>query len=361
MGISREFIVSLIRGEAWVLLASAIFLLIHGAWIRWHRRRDRRLLNKAYGELAAMLDQTKAGEREAHPNRRQHSAFFRGLPPRILIKLIVETDRAISGTQEWLSRLKRETGLVQLAEAYCSSVFWWRRLEGARLLTVMDAGQSVMPDLLQDPHPTVRAQAVEWASLHPSQKLAEKLLRLLRDGAGLYRFAVLDGLTRMGTHAAGAMVEFLSGPSEESFVLVMRVASSVAGPGFLKPALTLSQDPSAPIRAGAAALLGALGGSESVNALLALLRDSAPEVRAAAARSLGKLAHWPATPLLAENLRDRSWEVRREAGLALRAVGSPGILMLRRLLADKDHFAADMAKQVLDMPTGDRELQEQWT
>jgi hypothetical protein len=36
--------------------------------------------------------------------------------------------------------------------------------------------------------------------------------------------------------------------------------------------------------------------------------------------------------------------------LALRAVGSPGILFLRRSLSDYDAFAADMAKQVLDLP-----------
>jgi hypothetical protein len=34
----------------------------------------------------------------------------------------------------------------------------------------------------------------------------------------------------------------------------------------------------------------------------------------------------------------------------MRRLGSPGLLMLRRALDDPDRFAADIARQVLDMP-----------
>jgi HEAT repeat protein len=88
-----------------------------------------------------------------------------------------------------------------------------------------------------------------------------------------------------------------------------------------------------------------------VQELLDLLTDPVPEVRATAAHALGKLGHWPAVSHLAPLLRDRAWIVRREAGLALRALGAPGLLYLRRYLTDADHFAADMAQQVLDLPS----------
>ena len=93
----------------------------------------------------------------------------------------------------------------------------------------------------------------------------------------------------------------------------------------------------------------ALGG-RGVEVLVELLGDSTPEVRAAAARALGKLAHWPVAATLATLLRDRAWDVRREAGLALRALGAPGTLLLRRSLAHADPFTVDMARQILDLP-----------
>jgi hypothetical protein len=42
--------------------------------------------------------------------------------------------------------------------------------------------------------------------------------------------------------------------------------------------------------------------------------------------------------------------VRSQSALALRRLGAPGELMLRRALDDADRFAADIARQVLDAP-----------
>jgi HEAT repeat protein len=87
-----------------------------------------------------------------------------------------------------------------------------------------------------------------------------------------------------------------------------------------------------------------------VEVLMELLGDEDAGVRASAAEALGKLGHWPAAPSVARLLRDPAWRVRREAGLALRALGSPGQLLLRRSLADEDRFAAEMSRQILDLP-----------
>jgi HEAT repeat protein len=87
-----------------------------------------------------------------------------------------------------------------------------------------------------------------------------------------------------------------------------------------------------------------------VNALTERLDDHEQEVRTEAARALGALGHWPAASRLAAALRDPAWIVRRESALSLRALGAPGLLFLRRALCDKDEFAADMARQALDLP-----------
>ena len=83
---------------------------------------------------------------------------------------------------------------------------------------------------------------------------------------------------------------------------------------------------------------------------MVLLVDDNSSVRAAAAESLGRMHHWQAASKLADGLRDPTWRVRRGAGLALRAIGAPGVLFLRRALSGDDQFAADMAQQVLDLP-----------
>jgi hypothetical protein len=282
---------------------------------------------------------------------KQDASMLLTLPPHLLTKLFGYIDRTLTGNERaCLTRLGLETGLSDLAERYCHSRLWWRRLEGARLLTLIRTGESVVPGLLADPHPWVRAQAAEWAGVHPTAEVIEKLLALLADPSGLCRFTVQDSLIRIGPQAVEPLLKFLNDHTGPVLEPALEVALSLAEPRFSEPALALCENTSPRVRALAAALLGALGGRESVDVLTTLLDDPVPEVRAAAASSLGKLHHWPAARWLAGALRDQAWIVRREAGLALRAVGSPGLLFLRRSLSDHDPFAADMARQVLDLP-----------
>jgi HEAT repeat protein len=174
---------------------------------------------------------------------------------------------------------------------------------------------------------------------------------LLADPSLLCRFTAQDSLLRIGSPVIGPLTEYLmqvSTTHEKEGGLA--VAAGLASPSFLPAAVRLANDSSPQVRGRAATILGALGGTEATAVLIALLSDPAINVRAAAAHALGSLTHWQAATSLGELLRDASWEVRREAGLALRALGAPGRMLLRRLLRDRDPFAADMARQILDLP-----------
>ena len=346
----RSLLIYVVCTEALILGVSTVVVVIHGIWLQTYRKWSSHLLDRAHAIVAGALDDL----REPHPNsgeKRQDPRLLLTLPPHLLTKLFGYIDRTLTGNERaCLTRLGLETGLSDLAERYCHSRLWWRRLEGARLLTLIRTGDQVVPGLLEDPHPWVRAQAAEWAGVHPTAEVIEKLLTLLADPSGLCRFTVQDSLIRIGPPAIDPLLEFLNTHSGAVLEPALEVALSLAEQRFSEPALKLCTDVSPRVRALAASLLGALGGSESVEVLTSLLEDPVPEVRAAAAGSLGKLHHWPAAKWLAGALRDHAWIVRREAGLALRAVGSPGILFLRRSLSDHDPFAADMAKQVLDLP-----------
>jgi HEAT repeat protein len=175
---------------------------------------------------------------------------------------------------------------------------------------------------------------------------------MLEDPRTLCRFTVQDSLLRLGGAAVDPIVKRLGKerPSTFEAVGMLKVAAGLAEPKLLEPALRLCKDGRPEVRVLAAGLAGRLGGKQATAQLLTLLGDKAPEVRAAGAKGLGRLGYWPSAGPLSKCLRDRSWDVRMEASMALRNLGNPGLLILRRFLGDDDRFAADMAKMVLGLP-----------
>lgn len=329
--------------EMLLCVACVLLVLGHGVFAECFEKWSRPLLDTGTLELSDTLQQggSAAGSFET----------VKSLPRSLQIRVFSGLMPALSPDhQQRLTAVAREIGLVAHGERLCRRASWWDRLHGVRLLTVVGGGEGIVPTLLSDRRLEVRAQAASWAATHPSKKVIERLLELLPDPTGLTRFSVQDSLLRIGAAIEGPLAEFLARNSGASVKAALEVAAGFPDARFLPAALVHAKDADAEIRSRAAALLGALGGSEATAALLDLLNDPVAEVRAETARVLGKLAHWPAAPRLATLLRDRAWIVRREAALGLRALGAPGILLLRKYTSDTDRFAADMARQILDLP-----------
>jgi HEAT repeat protein len=340
--VSSWLIVRAILVEAILLVGAVGVVMGHTLRKQWYVARSKPLLGRARGALTAVLEHSQPS--------RASLAELRVLPPRIQAQFLVEFARNLRGEQrQRLGTVARDLGFVSRAEALCASRWWWRRLRGARLLTYFGGGTAVVPGLLGDPHPAVRAQAAEWAGYHALPLVIDHLLELLGDSVGLVRFAAQDSLLGGGDVVIEPLCRYLSTRSGPGLEAALEVAIGLADPRFFAPALTLCREDRASVRSLAATLVGALGGREAAAELVTLLGDPAPGVRTAAAHAMGILGHWPATPILANLLRDRAWTVRREAGLALAALGAPGTLFLRRALSDHDRFAADMARRVLDM------------
>lgn len=325
------------------LLGLAALLLLHALWLRWRELSTQPKLARARQSLVQALGMGRLGSRAV---RR-----LRSLSRPNQIAILAEMAPNLRGyQQEWLKEQAGKIGLIAWADSRCRSRWWWRRLEGARLHTLLGSGEATVPALLTDGHPAVQAQAAEWATDHPSPRMIVALLMLLNRSSGLSRYAVQDSLLRMRGPVVEPLRASLSNLSGRRAIGALEVAIGLASPEFLAVALVLCRDKIAQVRALSATLLGALGGGDSVDLLVELLEDPAPQVRAAAATALGKLGHWMAAAALATLLSDPTWEVRREAGLALRAFGPPGNLLLRRSLRDQSKPAANMARQVLDIP-----------
>lgn len=321
--------------------ALAVALVLgHGVWLRvYHAWAEPRL---AAGRLA-LSELVNAPEGAS-------DARLRAMPPGLRMRVFVELARVLTGSAKTRLRGAAERlGLVRRAVRDTGSRFWRTRLRGARILTRLGGSARVMLPLFHDRSAAVRIQAAEWAAEEGSPEAALALVALLADGDPLCRNAVQDSLVRLGGAGVPALADFLATDDPAAAARALRVAAAVPHQGFLAPAVRLSESPDAQVRALAVAVLAALGGEEATASVGSHLDDPHPAVRAAAAEAVARLGWWAAAPRLAPLLRDPAWTVRRAAGLALWQLGSPGILQLRRLRGDGDRFAADMARQVLDL------------
>jgi hypothetical protein len=349
----RELVEAALIGEGVILLLSLAILFGHAALAHRRRRHWRVPVEKG---RRALLEVVRNGRMT-----RADEATLYGLPVRHQIRLFTELVPSITGqSRAQLAQLAREIGLIPVAERMAGGKDWRDRLHGVRLLSAVGGGERVVPPLLDDPHPAVRAEAVEWAGTHPTPELIDRLVGLLPRTDRYGCFVVRDSLLRVGEAAVGPLARYLERHDGRDAEPALDVAAGVPDVRFAGPAVRLCQDPLPQVRARAAALAGAVGSEEAVGRLQTLVHDEDAEVRAAAAAALGRLRHWPSAPVIAPLLRDRAWIVRSQSALALRSLGSPGLLYLRKGLGDDDPFAADISRQVLDLPDSSAQ-RERWT
>jgi HEAT repeat protein len=333
----------LVVAEALLVVVAVAVLVGRGALLSTRRRRQGPRLARATRTIAAATegqvpDHAAVADLARLPRAAQIFAFGQ------------LGDNLIGAQKRALCRIAGQAGLIAKAEEWCTARRWGQRLRGARLLTLLEGGADVVPHLLDDPRPEVRAQAAQWAGTHPDAESIDRLLTMLGDRETLCRFTVKDALLRVGRPAIEPLLRHLTEVDGDPAAETLELAAGIADSRFLQPALTHCRASHVQTRSKAATLAGAIGGSEATAVLTELLRDDAPEVRSASAQALGRLRHWPAAGALRECLRDPAWDVRLAAALGLRGLGAPGVLVLRQAMTDSDPFARDMACQVLELP-----------
>lgn len=343
---SEGLALSLVIAEAFLATLVVTVLIARGCLLSARRRAQGPRLARATQTITAAVE----GRAPDHAAVRELAGMPRGAQIFAFGQL---GDNLVGAQKQELSRIAGQAGLIDKAESWCGARRWGQRLRGARLLTLLEGGHDVVPRLLDDPRPEVRAQAAQWAGAHPDAASIERLLTMLGDSETLCRFTVKDALLRVGRPAIEPLLHHLTGADGDPAAEVLELAAGIADTRFLRPALTHCRSQHVATRSRAAALTGAIGGAQATAILTELLADDAPEVRASAAKALGGLRHWPAAGALAECLRDPDWNVRKAAALALRSLGAAGVLVLRRAMTDSDPFARDMACQVLELPGDD--------
>lgn len=337
--ITDQLVLAVLVGEAALLALGLGVLFGYAAWrgarTAWLRPRIR--------ATRTAVSQTLASN--------QNLPTVPWMPQKEVVRVLAEATRTVDmAARERLTTLPIHARLLSRAERRCGSRRWPRRLKGARLLTILAAGDNVVAPLLDDARPEVRSEAAAWVAHHPTPARVTRLIQMLDDDALSCRLVARATLIRLGRRSVRPVVCHLTSAQPAALVSTLDVAARLTDPAILGPALAhrSSTDPAA--RTAVADVLASLGGLDAIRALQELLEDPHAGVRATAAAGLGALAHWPSAPLLAHRLGDPAWQVRRAAGLALLRLSAPGRVYLQRARQSEDAFASDMAQQVLDLP-----------
>ena len=344
-GTTVSLLTPIIVMEAVVLATAIVVLMAHAVWRKAHERRRAARHDRGRPLFAdALLSATD--ERLVN--------WLLAQPMSHRLELCSEYAATVHGhALERLEAVARRVGVTAYAEACCGSRRWRRRLRGARALTALAHHQAVpglARTLVNDAHPLVRAQAIEWLSRGSTASTAALVVDRMADPAALVRFAAQDAVRNAGEAAVEPLLRFLRTRSGPECHGALNAVRGLASPALLPSVLALTKDPCAETRALATATLGALGGADGISQLQRGLGDAAPAVRAAATHAIGQLGHWPAAPDVAALLEDAHFGVRREAASALRRLGAPGMLLLRRAASRPEGAAAGIAKHVMSLP-----------
>lgn len=276
--------------------------------------------------------------------------FLRAQPPHVAFRSVARLTTAYVTfqRQQILAPLLRDEAWVRDILRYGRSIFWWRRFDAARLLSIVGGPDDIalVATLLADPSPAVRLVAID-AAARLGGRLVDLELDSLpgrQDAVQQYQFAALN---RHPAIVAAALVPRLR-PEVPATMLNAWIdaAGASANPDALRQVRSLALHPAPEVRLHVARALRRLAEPETVPVLLSLLADADWRVRAQAARALGALRIISATRPLAEAVRDRAWWVRYRAALALAQIGGEARQQLLAVSRGNDPLARDMSTLV---------------
>lgn len=330
--------------EAIGAVVMVTLLLLSGS--RRRRRSERRAAARA---AVARLVATRLNR---EPRAPADEAAIRSSSRGDVIRAITEYAPSVGGgDRAVLAEIADVVGLRKSARRRLASWMWWRRLEAARLLTLLGADEAEILRMIGDNESMVRAQGAAAAAAWPFVGAPRTLVGMMRDASDLVRFEAMQAIVRLGS--AGTEEVFAELRSDAwttgtGLRSLLELAAAIATPDAVDIGRRFSTSADASIRCAAAKVLAAVGGEAACARLTELLADENTDVRRTAARALGVMGEWRASAALGDRLDDDSHEVRIAAASALQRLGPPGMLMLRRALNRTSERAAAVARQTLD-------------
>jgi hypothetical protein len=336
--------------EGGVFVSIVLFLVIHRFYTT--RRRDilARERKRIMDALTSWVLGTSTGEALAHTlSAHEGSGTVRQL-------ILIVASHVPEAQRDELAKILRQDAWVGTIKRYAKSVFWWRRMGAAQMLslTATDSDEATMARLVADENITVQTAAVRSLLRIPRVPLIAMVLDRLPRQPAILRAIQGETLHKLWTLTLPLLVERLThrnAPADHLEAWI-NFADLIGAPDTLEPIIALHNHPDANVRIATAKALRRGYQTSAASALMTLLDDTDWRVRGQAARGLGALAVQSAIPQLRDALGDSNWWVRFRAGLALAQMGESGRRALREARTTPDKFAADMAAMVSGLSDG---------
>lgn len=336
--------------SAWLVLVLVTILLTIAA-IRIRRKRRLDVSDRTQALISGLLFEYLSGALRTDD-------FIEGTRPYSVQQVATVLERYVANltgeSRDALDRFFERSGMLEAARRMCRSVFWWTRLEGARILGAGGSriGAPLLLDMLDDGNFAVRIAAARALGKSEDPQYIEPLLRALRRGH-LTRTQIAEVLVTLGPLGRQRLRELVMQlPSDRSAsnlrattVEVLALVGDAGATPFVQYALASGD---AEVRIAAFKAASVLRLQLNLDELRGGLRDPVWQVRAHAATAAGRCAMSSLVPDLGVMLGDRNWWVRTNAAHALYALGNEGVAMLESIAAThEDPYARGMALRVL--------------
>lgn len=332
-----------------VLLLTSVLAVIWG--IRVRRKRRLTVSERTVEFVSGHLFEYLAGNLAL-------ADFIEATRPYGVYKLATVLERYVANlsgeSRALLDRYFERSGLLAAAQRMCRSLFWWSRLEGARILSAGGSrvGAPLLLGMLDDRNFAVRIAAARALGASEDPQYIEPLLRALRRGH-LSRSQIAEVLVTLGPVARQRLRELVMQlPPDRSAsklrattVEVLALVGDAGATPFIQYALASGD---AEVRIAAFKAASVLRLTLTTDEFRAGLQDRTWQVRAHAATSVGRCGMDRLVPDLGVLLGDRNWWVRVNAARALYELGTAGHAMLESVArTHEDRFARGMALRVL--------------
>jgi hypothetical protein len=341
---ASRLVVLVLEVEAALLVITVAAILARALW----SRRDERVREEHLLPARRLITRNLDGEQSLGDD----IAILRELSRAEQVRLYFDVAGNVGvGERAWLRSLARVIGLQDYAVRLTESHDWWKRLSGARLLTLLDAEPEMILPLLRDERSAVRVQVTQYIAQHPTPEGIDALMRLLSSNDPAARFAAKDALMRLGAEAAPTIISRLRNPQDPQMLPMMEIAAVTATHAYMDAAAANLDNPDPRVRRLVAKLLRNVGGPVAADYHVRILRDPAERLREVVVEAIGFLNHWTASPAVAKLLDDPASRVRLAAARALDCLGPTGELLLRRAKLKGSENASAAARRILDDPS----------